>query len=216
MEKLFLKTTDEVNPGCGYIITCGKGKIFLKSIDELRNYYDENFAQNKKEKFTSGKNILQPYLVSRTKCGLPFDFRIHATRASEGKFKIFSYARVNSSNKSIASNIGQGGGYARSGYDFLRDEFGEDYKTLYSKIMNLGRTLPDYVQSFFKKTIFAIGIDIGIQRIGDSYVFKIFEINITGPHPVSIETELAFTHLEYIQYLGKQLAEGTLEDNVWF
>ena len=59
--------------------------------------------------------------------------------------------------------------------------------------------------NFFKEKFFAIALDVGIQRRGDSYELKIFEINSRSPGMGFIERESAFASLELLQYLGKNL-----------
>ena len=187
-----------------YIITPGKEATFSLTDAEIKKFYDENFTQR--------KQVLQPYIVSRTKDGNPFDIRIHARRGKGGKFELFPYPRLGNIN-GILSNI-SAGGYSIPIKNFLKNEFGNDWKTLYDQLINLGNTLPNYFQSFFKQKILAIGIDVGIQRCGDSYELKIFEVNHNNPGTRVIQIEAAFSLLEYLQYLGKCLAKGTLEKNL--
>lgn len=185
-----------------YIVLRLEKKILLNSVIELQNYYEENFIRR--------TQILQPYIISRTKYGNPFDIRVHTRRGAEGKFKIFPYPRCGRNPESILSNIATGG-YTIPIVKFLKQEYGDDWKMIRDKLMYLGKNIPDLIQSFSEKNIFAMGIDVGIQRRDDSYELKIFEVNTLNPGISSIPIEAAFANLEYIQYLGKCLAEGTLK-----
>lgn len=78
---------------------------------------------------------------------------------------------------------------------------------LYDKLMRLGNDIAEFVQSSFDREIFAMGIDVGIQRRGTSYELKIFEVNTYNPGISSIPIEAAFITLEYLQYLGKKLRQ---------
>ena len=93
---------------------------------------------------------------------------------------------------------------------FLKVNFGDDWEKLYNKIMRFGKTFPEYYQSFFPMTIFDVGVDMGIQKRGDSYDFKIFEVNtyIDGPF---FEIEDAITHFEYFRYIEQKLRAGELK-----
>ena len=185
-----------------YILQVGTEKIFFNTDEELKSFYEENFTQN--------KQILQPYIISRTKYGNPFDIRIHARRGAEGKFKVFPYPRIAACPNEIRSNL-DAGGHTMPIQKFLKQEYNDDAPMLYNKLMNIGNTFPDYFQSFFKQRISIMGIDVGIQRCGDSYELKFFEIQPMVPGYSGVLIEAAFTDLEYLQYLGKCLANGTLK-----
>lgn len=177
-----------------YVITFQDKKIFFKSVAELQNYYEKNFTQR--------LYALQPYIFSRTKYGNPFDIRVHARRGAEGKFKLCPYPRLGRDPEGILSNI-SAGGYTMPINKFLQQEYGDDWQMIYDKLIYLGNNIPELIQSFCNKTIFAMGIDVGIQRRGDSYELKVFEINTYNPGIGGLPIEAAFITLEYLQYLGK-------------
>ncbi|MBR2774218.1 MAG: YheC/YheD family protein [Selenomonadaceae bacterium] len=184
----------------GYVISNDKtGKKIFKTVDEFKTYYDKTFAQS--------KHVLQPYIVSRTKYDNSFDIRIHARRAAEGKFKVFSYPRICRFPGRILSTI-SAGGYTMPLDNFLKAEFGNDWKTLFDRLTDLGNNFPEHFQSLLPRKISSMGLDVGIERRGESYELKLFEVNIGGPAINIIPTEVAFANLEYIQYLGKCLEEG--------
>lgn len=176
------------------------------------NYYLtwEDFAKFYQEHFVHRKHILQPYIKSRTHAGNPFDIRIHCRRGAEGKFKVSPFPRIGNA-KGVVSNIASGG-FSMKFNTFLQVEFGDDWKKIYDKLMDFGRTFPDYYQSFYATTIFDIGVDMGIQKHGDTYEFKIFEVNtyIDGPF---FEIEDAITHFEYYRYLSEKLGINSSQDS---
>lgn len=178
-----------------YIVNVNREESFFNTVEELKTFYDKNF--NKREQ------ILQPYIVSRTKNGNPFDVRIHIFQAPKDSFYPVIYARIGNA-KGIISNI-HGGGHPVHGVSFLKEEFGDDWKVLYDKLLYIGKTFPRYFQTFFKEKFFAIALDVGIQRRENSYDIKFFEINSRSPGMTFIERESALASLEYLQYLGKNL-----------
>ena len=93
---------------------------------------------------------------------------------------------------------------------FLKTEFGKDWKNLYERLLDLGNKFPDYYQTFFDFTIVDIGIDVGIQRRGDSYELKIFEA-YSQPGFKIIKIDVALANFEYYKYLDKKLNDGTLK-----
>ena len=187
----------------GYAISNDEsGRKLFKTAEEFKTYYDKTFVKV--------KYILQPYFNSRTKDGNPFDIRIHARRAAEGKFKIFPYPRIGRSPKNILSNI-SAGGYTMPIEKFLEEEFGDNWKKVRDMLTDLGNSFPEHFQSLLPKKISSMGLDVGIQRHGDSCELKFFEVNLAGPGYDAIKTEAAFANLEYLQYLGERLAKGTLK-----
>ncbi|MBQ6005152.1 MAG: YheC/YheD family protein [Selenomonadaceae bacterium] len=177
-----------------------KNKKFNLSNDELLQFYEENF--------TKLKYILQPYINSQTKQGNPFDIRIHARRGAGGKFKTISYPRIGNA-EGVVSNLATGG-YIAGIDSFLKSEFGDDWKIVYDKLSAFSNTFPDYYQSFFPDTIFDIGIDVGIQKRGDSYELKLFEAYIQ-PGTAYIELEDAVICLEYYSYVNQKLQKESIK-----
>ena len=183
-----------------YAVNAKNENIRLATVDDFKKFYDENFTQR--------KHILQPYITSRTIQGNPFDIRVHARRGTGGKFKVTPFPRIGNA-KGVVSNIAMGG-YSMKLDAFLKVNFGDDWKMLYDRLTAFGEAFPDYYQSFFPMTIFDIGVDVGIQKRGDAYDFKIFEVNtyIDGPF---FEIEDAITHFEYYRYIDQKLREGSLK-----
>lgn len=192
----------------------GVAEIILNGDKYIVNLSNEKFSLNAEEfstfykkHFTEVKHILQPYIVSRTKQNNPFDIRIHARRGAGGKFKVTPFPRIGSANGAV-SNISTGG-YSMKFETFLQLEFGKDWEMIYNRLIEFGKVFPDYYQSFFKVTLFDIGVDVGIQRRDDGYDFKIFEVNtqIDGPF---FEIEDAITYFEYFRYIDQKLREGSI------
>ncbi len=180
-----------------YAINIKKEKIFLKTVDELQNFYNEHFS--------AVKHVLQPYIVSRTHLGNPFDIRIHTRRGAEGKFQVFLYPRIGHEN-GVVSNVGSGG-YTMKLDTFLKTEFGNDWEIIYNKLFDLGNNFPEYYQTFFKSRLFDVGIDVGIQKNGSDYDFKIFEVNTyLGGSFVRVEDTV--TRFEYFHYIAQKLRES--------
>lgn len=188
--------------GSDYAISFKQQMILLKTEDELSKFYEEHFSQR--------GHLLQPYIISRTKYGTPFDIRIHARRGAEGKFEIFSYPRIGRNPDGFLSNLAAGG-YTMKLLQFLKQEYDEDCIMLHEQLVDFGKTFADHYQSLFDKRISSIGIDLGIVRHEKSYELKIFEVQCTGPGYGGIPIEAAFSNLRYLQYLGECMRKGTLE-----
>ena len=180
-----------------YVATFNDETIILKSVDSLLKFYEEKFSQ---------KNyFVQPYCISRTHQGNPFTIRLHTRRGAEGKVKVFPYPQIGK-QKDLVPTIT----YTMDFEDFLKAQFGKDWKTLYDRLMDLGYTFPDYYQSFLADTVFDMGLDVCIQRSGDDYDLKIFEAYLQ-PGFTNIRNEVAVTNFEYYRYLDKKLQDGSLK-----
>ena len=180
--------------GNQYVVNLMTKKFNLKTVDELKAFYAEHFS--------ALKYVLQPYIISRTHLGNPFDIRIHTRRGAGGKFKVLPYPRIGN-EKGVVSNVGSGG-YTMRLDVFLKNEFGKDSEIVYNKIMELGNNFPEYYQSFFKTPLFDVGIDVGIQKRGNSYELKIFEVN-TYCGGSFVRVEDAITRFEYFYYLNTSI-----------
>ena len=186
--------------GKRYVINMKTEKFSIKTVEAL-----EKFC---KERFSRRAYLLQPYITSRTRNGNPFDIRIHARRGAGGKFKFFIYPRIGNAN-GVVSNIAAGG-FSIEIEEFLQLEFGDDWKMLYDKLTDLGTRFPDYYQTFFKETIFDIGMDVGIQKRADGYDLKFFEV-FTKPGTKVINTDAVITNFEYYHYIDQKLQDGSLK-----
>lgn len=188
-----------------YVVILPEERILFKSLNRLRKYLEKTLANS--------TQVLQPYIDSRTKYGNPFDIRVHARRGAEGEFKFFPYPRLNRDSDEIISNI-SAGGHTMPIQQFLKQEYDNDWKMIYDKLLACSKDIVEVVQMNFRKTIFAMGIDFGIQYRSGTYELKLFEVNTLNPGIQAIPIEAAFVTLEYMQYLGKRFAEGKALDKV--
>ena len=180
-----------------YVATINDETIILKSVDRLLKFSEEHFGQ---------KNYLvQPYCMSRTRQGNPFTIRLHTRRGVEGKVKVFPYPQIGKQKDLVPA-----ASYTMDFEDFLKAEFGKDWKKLCDRLMDLGYTFPDYYQSFLSDTVFDMGLDVCIQRHDDTYDLKLFEAYIQ-PSFANLRTEVAVTNFEYYQYLDEKLKRGSLK-----
>ena len=189
--------------GIGVVhITRDGGSYRINLKDQVINLGADEFVGFYNEHFVNRKHILQPYIVSRTRAGNPFDVRVHCRRGAGGRFKVSPFPRIGNA-AGVVSNIATGG-YSMKYEVFLQQEFGADWKMIFDKIADFGKQFPEYYQSFFSTTLFDVGVDMGIQKRGSEYEFKIFEVNtyIDGPF---FEIEDAITHFEYYRFIEKQL-----------
>lgn len=144
--------------------------------------------------------IVQPYILSRTKAGNPFDVRVHCRRSDRGRFWVHPFPRIGRGANDVTSNI-SAGGFSMDIMQFLKPEFGSLSEEIYRKLLWLGREFPDYYQSFFQHTLFDVGIDLGIDMDEQGqFHLHMFEVNpyIDG-YGFAIEDAIA--HCRYYRFV---------------
>lgn len=147
--------------------------------------------------------LLQKYVDSRTKHGLPYDIRIHVRRGKNARWNLVKlYARIGAGN-SIVSNISAGGSMAEAGV-FLTAQFGRDKgRSIFNELKLLAKSFPEKFQSLYPEfMIDALGIDIGIDSEGKLWIF---EVN-SCPGAKFFELADAIPRMEYAIWLARDYA----------
>jgi hypothetical protein len=120
--------------------------------------------------------VAQPFIISRTKHGHPYDIRVLARRGKGGAFVIFLIPRIGDAD-GIISNL-HNGGYSMPIDPFLKMEFGDTWQEIKKRLTTFGQEFAECFQSEFTAQSSAFGFDKGIQRTEDNDVsFHLFEVN---------------------------------------
>ncbi|MFS0779010.1 YheC/YheD family protein [Neobacillus sp. 3P2-tot-E-2] len=162
--------------GIYFIKTCDKG--FIVNKDSL----DKTYTKNELKEFfytllEENTYIVQPYIISKTKSGLAFDFRLHAQKNGEGKWVITTiYPRI-ASDCTIVTNINNGG-YTNYLVPFLNQEFSEEEainikRTLEYFTLALARHLDQLQMLEFSEVIDEIGIDVGLDENQKLWIYEV-------------------------------------------
>jgi hypothetical protein len=175
-------------------------QISKHNLATLEAYYMENLAD---------EYALQPFICSKTKHGNPFDIRIHARRGRGGRFSVHYYPRIGD-EKGIVSNI-SAGGYSMNIEQFLKREFGKQFDYVAQELTKIGKTFPNYFQTFFENDIQAIGLDVGIQNIDGKITFHLFEVNTGYPFADFFEPKVAMLNLGYYWHVFGKHEQGNFE-----
>ena len=170
-----------------YNLTYGEEKKYL-SIESLKEFYDAKLKGN--------NYIVQKSLESRTITGECFSCRIHVEKDIKGKWNVArNYVMVRigdqesfkiSKNKGIA-DINQ----------FLRANFGEQWKEINKDLNFLAHTLPYKYEKWRKTRLLTLGIDVGIDDKGKCYVLHVN----TAPNPTPLLAQVAILRMQYYEYI---------------
>nr|WP_255259908.1 YheC/YheD family protein [Lentibacillus sp. CBA3610] len=136
--------------------------------------------------------ILQKYIHSKTKLGDPFDCRIRLEKNGRGFWEVAVYLVRIGSNQKVVSNVAQGGSVSRL-RPFLESNFKENMESIKASIENIANKLPYKLESIFQQNLISLGLDIGIEKGGQIYLFEVE----TGP-----ANEFAMGEIAIIQRRG--------------
>ncbi|MBO0411691.1 YheC/YheD family protein [Enterococcus hulanensis] len=171
---------------------------WIFTMAEFQEYYQQNF-ENK-------SFMLQKYIHSMTKEGIPYDIRIQVRKDDENKWALVKiYPRIGLGNK-ITSNIHTGGGVAKI-VSFIHMLYPERYQEIMKNLKHLAFQIPREFERLYPYDFDALGIDLGLDEQGDPYLF---EIN-ASPGSEFCKAEAAFYRAQYYKYLCKKHKESLNE-----
>lgn len=159
---------------------------------------DESQLQSFFEDEIKGKTyIIQKYIQSRTVYGGdPFDCRVHVEKGADGKWESARiFIRIGIGQK-VISNVNQGGGVGNP-EPFLKANFGEQWKEIMDALNQLVVTLPYKIEELRGTHIMSLGMDIGIDRDGQLYLFEVND----GPDTSNLISKVAFLRSNYYNYV---------------
>lgn len=183
-----------------YFITIKDSSLYVnhegntKEVINLDKFYDD---------VIKGRNFLiQKYITSTTIQGSPFDIRVHVQRNADNKWQnTKTYIRVGTGER-LTANISTGGAIANA-VPFIKNTYGEKSKKVLNKINEIAKKLPDLFQQFYTKEIDALGIDLGVDKEGNVWIF---EIN-SFPGTKFFYLEEAIIRIGYLKYLYNREAK---------
>lgn len=170
------------------------GKYVAKQNNDVFSLNNEEFINS----IVDGNYVVQKYINSTTKKGNAFDVRIHIRRGERGQWKVVKiYPRIGAED-SYTSNVSQGGSIAAI-IPFLKAQFPLNYKQIKQQLDNLAKEFPVYFQKAYTKPVDAIGLDLGIDKKGEIWLF---EVN-SYPGSTSFELESQTEAMSYAKYLAQ-------------
>lgn len=145
-----------------------KSKKYSYTWNELRNFISVRLKRK--------LYMIQPYINSRTKAGLSFDFRLHIQKDGEGNWvKTTIYPRIGPEG-SIVTNINSGGS-TNYAIPFLKQEYGDQYYNMkrYLEVfsMQIAKHMDNIQDYHFNESIDELGIDVGIDDMGKIWIYEI-------------------------------------------
>lgn len=171
-------------------------KVEKLNHQELLDFFEESIK--------SKNYIIQKYVSSRSLQGDPFDCRVHVEKNEEGKWvSARNYIRIGIGQK-VISNVNQGGGISDP-KPFLKANFGDKYEEIIRKLNNLAVTLPYKIELLRGTHIMSLGMDIGIDRDGELYLFEVND----GPSTAALISEVALLRSNYYKYISNNIIKNS-------
>ncbi|HEY2421187.1 MAG TPA: YheC/YheD family protein [Neobacillus sp.] len=191
--------------GIYFIKTTKNGFVINKDSND-QSYTKEELINLTNSLLKKNTYIVQPYICSKTKSGLVFDFRLHVQKNGEGNWVVTTiYPRI-APNGTIIANINNGG-YTNYLEPFLNQEFGEDEaynikRTLEHFALALARHLDELQMLEYQEVIDEIGIDIGLDKENKIWIY---EVNWRPGCPPAfyLEMDVVMNTIRYSMYLAK-------------
>lgn len=164
----------------------------ILSKRSLRKFYNKNI---KNKVF-----IAQKYIDSSTaQNGHPFDCRIHVEKNGRNKWRnVKNFIRVGI-GQSVISNINQGGGIADIN-QFLKANYPNNWKTILANIKKAAKIIPYKVEKATNYEYMTMGLDIGIDKKGELFLFEVNDYPILSP----MRSEVAMVRIQYYKYKVSQ------------
>ncbi|MCM2531950.1 YheC/YheD family protein [Neobacillus pocheonensis] len=189
--------------GEGIIYIEKQDKNFFLKTDEMELHFSE---QELKEWIAElllldEMYLIQPFIQSKTKTGLPFDFRLHVQKNEQGKWVITTiYPRI--ANSGVVSNISLGG-YTSYLPGFLKQQFDEEFYNVQRYLEVFAIQFSTHFDSLYDEPLDELGIDVGMD---ENKKIWIYEVNWRPGTPVLfyLEMDVAKRTIEYAVYLAQQ------------
>jgi poly-gamma-glutamate synthesis protein (capsule biosynthesis protein) len=190
----------------------GRGILYVEKNDTYTIVYNKEKKKLDKqgldqfiEHHINKEYLVQPFIESKTKDGLPFDIRSHLQKNGKGEWVITRiYARIGTKD-GIVSN----GGYMAIINKFLKAEFGESYKKVNKRLENFSLKFVKHFQSLYKASFDEIGLDLTIDKSGNIYMF---EVNGKPSHQSGFfGFDSASNMIPYAKYLVESYSPKTVK-----
>lgn len=180
----------------GYLITY-ENQEKLVSLPELKVFFEN--------RMNSKRYLFQKYIESKSKTGDPFDCRIRLEKNGIGEWSVPIYLIRVGTNQKVVSNVAQGGSVS-SLTPFLKANYEDNWKEIRDSIKQVGKTLP-YKIEYLSKQATSMGIDLGIDKHGELYLF---EVN-SAPGVEFGTGEIASIKADYYHYILNEISSKPIQ-----
>lgn len=169
-------------------------------VDHVQVFTKEELKDFIENKTKETKFLSQPFINSKTKNGLAYDFRLHTQKNGDGQWVLTSiYPRI--AAEGLVPNLGRGG-YIAEFESFLKHEFDEEYYNVKRTLEQFAVQFSTHFEGLYDELLDELGIDVGIDA---NQKIWIFEVNWRPGPPIPFNLELDVTRnmIRYACYLHR-------------
>jgi hypothetical protein len=169
-----------------------RGRNWILSEEGLRRLHANQLC--------SEPYLVQKFIRSVTRAGLPFDIRLHIRRNRRADWHLVGgWARIGAGH-TVTSNTATGGSYCRS-LPFLQARFGSERGAeMEASLADLAYRFSAAFQGLYDdRAIDALGLDIGLDEAGKPWLFEVNNF----PGAEGCEIEDAVPRIGYAIYLAR-------------
>ncbi|MEH7072736.1 YheC/YheD family endospore coat-associated protein [Neobacillus drentensis] len=187
--------------GVVFIEKYGSNDYKINDAGVVSTINKEQLTDLLSHKIHENEYVVQQFIISQTKSGQVFDFRLHVQKNGEGKWVITSiYPRIGRSG-TITSNMGSGG-YSTYLDIFLKTEFGDTWFDMKKYLEQFAIRFSNHFDSLYDNELDELGIDVGIDA---KQKLWLFEVNWRPgpPNIFNLELDVAKNTILYAKYLAE-------------
>ncbi|HLQ83719.1 MAG TPA: YheC/YheD family protein [Pseudogracilibacillus sp.] len=185
-----------------FFIRKNKDNEYMIKYDDIKKIITERDLELFIESdILENKYIVQKYIESKTKEGYPFDCRINMEKDINGEWRVAKrFIRIGIGQQ-VVSNISQGGAVSNFN-DFLKSNYTKDIRVKIRKDMKeISNIVPQKVEALRKQQLMTLGIDVGLDASGATYLF---EVN-GAPGTSQLKADAADLRAQYYSYILKNI-----------
>lgn len=170
--------------GIGIIVVQREQEAFVvKSDEHVHIMKDEEFGQLISMLVAKKGYIIQKFIRSETRNGLPYHIRLHLVRNGSGKWSfisVFPFLSTQSEHK-VVNHAGSLRAFTT--WDWLsRYEFPQKEEVMLKRLEQMAIMTANHIADHVKERICELGIDVGIDSSGKIWIFEINMNKIGSTH----------------------------------
>lgn len=155
----------------------GKGILIIEKYSDKYKINDNQtesvvnslyFLEDKELK----KYLIQQFITSETKSGVPVVFRLHTQKNGEGKYILSIINPVIARVKNKVANFSQGD-YAANVKYYMKNEFNEDRISIYKLMKEFAINVSEFINEHYDDNLNELGIDVGIDKEHNLYLYEV-------------------------------------------
>ncbi|MFB5190137.1 YheC/YheD family endospore coat-associated protein [Alicyclobacillus fastidiosus] len=182
------------------------GRYLLISDGESTVHSASQLAREVDKRLAGSEHLMQPFIVSKTRDGVTYDFRVHVQKDRHGRWTPTAvYPRLAGRHGPIP-NLSSGGQTMIPNM-FFEHEFGDDSSQMRRTLEQFGVGLAEHLEVVSGQAYDELGIDVGLDERNRIWLF---EVNWRpGPPPIwYLELDVARNAIGYAMYLAESRRRG--------